>query len=35
MNFGSSPFLVLFLPEYGLLLYLDVNIWLKCLRIKA
>ena len=33
-DFGSSPFLVLFLPEYGLLLYLDVNIWLKCLRIK-
>lgn len=33
MNFGSSPFL--FHPKYGVLLYLDVCIWLKCLRIKA
>ena len=31
MDFGSSPFL--FHPKHGLLLYLDVSIWLKCLRI--
>mgnify|MGYP004436051793 CR=1 FL=1 len=33
-DFGSSPFLVLFFPEYGLLLYLGDSLWLICLRIK-
>ena len=32
-DFGSSPFLVLFFPEYGLLLYLGDSLWLICLRI--